>query len=490
MTQTTEPTTEPTTSLDEMKDIIGTSMEEKNDLYSTSSLLDDEDLELELDHQLTRHTFAFHPLTKMLVVAGGMLAIVVVVAIIWNGMQSEGGNYIATPYPPTVEDKPESEKDLEKAELLSELALRQQKEQMAKLKANPPKPTVKKPESKPTQVVHSVPPPKPQPVPPPQKPSRVYSPPPQPTPPPEKPKVDPYSNWQKLSLIGSYGGEIPVFEPSTANFNQKVENSLNSNNNRTFSPEQNQVELVSQSEATPLNPIPLRDSLISTPLGVQVYTAKLNQNLAGTLSTPLVWHFEEEEEELPPAMIILDEPILAQGEKELFPANSTLIATVNPDSLSGLVKLNVTEIRLPDGSFEKIPNHSITISLPDGKPLIAKLQQVGGVDGDGVDTDTILDAMSIVGDVVDIPGTRYLHLLGRRGNRTPRKEPVTYFWYLPENIKVEIRVIKPFSVSESVEPLQLDMEAIKVSAVTDEQLLLGERILGEEHLSNTIQSNK
>ena len=459
---------EPTTSLDEMENLIGITIEEKDDLHSRESLLEDEDWELELDRQLTRHTFAFHPLTKMLVVAGGMFAIVAVVAIIWSGMQGSGGDYLATTSQATVEDQPESKTDQEKAELLSELALREQKEQMEKLNANQPPPTAKKPE--PIKVVPKAPPPKP--TPPPPRPTRVSSPPPQPTPPPE-PKVDPYSLWQELSLAGSYGGQIPVMETSPTN--QKV------SQNRTFS--QDQVQLVAQAE----NPSTLNSSAqlshskasnsyssrssLATPLGVRVSQAKLNQNLSGTLSTPLVWH-SQEEEELPPAMIILDEPILAQGGKVLFPANSTLIVNVNPHANSGLVELNVSEIRLPDGSFEKIANNSLTISREDGTPLIAQLQQVGGEGGAGIDTDTILDAMSIVGDLADLRGTRYLYLLGRRGNRTQSREPVTFFWYLPANIKVSIRVIKPFSVEEKVEPLQLDLEAINLTAVNEYPLTI------------------
>jgi hypothetical protein len=427
-----------------MEEIIGLDPDNSSDFPP----LLDEDQEEELNSKISQHGFALNPLTKLVVVGVGMLSVVGIFALIWS-LMSGSSNYTAKLVSSeAIEEIEESDIDIdpEKAQLKAELALREQKEQMEKLKVPPPK-TQPKPQPKPQKVVQN----QAKPAPPPPQPTRAKLLPP-PTPEPEsEPEIDPFALWQELSLAGSYGGALA-----------KINNNLPSSQELSFgeAPDSDSSSIASS-----------RDSLSSTPLGKKISQVKLNQVVHGNLSTPIIWH-SDDAAELPPAMITLSEAIIDGQGKELFPADSILIAEVTPyNQNGGLIEIDVREVRLPDGSSQSIPPGSIAVNRDNGKPLIAQLQREGGENGGiKIDPNTILNTASILSDLADFRGTRSLHLFGRRGTSSPRRtgETITSFWYLPENIKVSLRIIKSFSVEAEIEPLELDLEAIDLTQVSSE----------------------
>ena len=427
-------------------------------------LLDDEDLEA----QLSRHSFASHPLTKMVVVFGGMLLVVLVAGVFLSAMQVTGGEYATSV---RVQDNGDEgsasiDKDQEKAELLSELALREQKERIrrleeenkAKEKTTPsplPKKTIPTPSTNAPVA---------------QTPARQLLQPRQ-TKPPQK-VIDPYSQWHQLSLAGSYGGKgsASISSPSVATPSSRVQTTPGRNNSR--------VQLVSHDGSgrvgaresgragewesgrilSPHHPLTL-----SSPLGMKIYKAKVGQTVSATLSAPLAWEaMSTLQEDFPPAMITLYEPIVDAKGSEMIPVNSTMVATLNPSSLSGLVQLEITEVILADGGAQAIPPGSLLIRGLDGTPLVAEFREVGGEEGGGLDSGVIFDALSVFGDVADIPGARSIHLLGRRNRhlRPSRRRLSAAYWYLPSGIELTVRVIKPFSMETEEEPMELELEAI------------------------------
>ena len=204
---------------------------ESNHLSAVDCLLDDEDLEA----QLSRHSFASHPLTKMVVVFGGMLLVVLVAGVFLSAMQVTGGEY-ATSVPAqdnAGEGSASIDKDQEKAELLSELALREQKERIRRLEEEnkAKEKTTSPPLSKKSIPRISTPAPVAQ------TPPRQVGVPRQ-TKPPQK-VIDPYSQWHQLSLAGSYGGKgsASISSPSIATPSSRAQTTPNRNNS--------QVQLVS-----------------------------------------------------------------------------------------------------------------------------------------------------------------------------------------------------------------------------------------------------
>lgn len=473
--------TEPKTySIDEinMEEIIG--LEPDDDSSSSFSLLEEEQEE-ELESKISRHGFALNPVTKLIVVGGGMLVLVTILAFIWKGMRSSTYT-VKRVSQEEIEEKQEVEnaKETELAQLKAEMALSKQKEQMKKIKIQPesqPKVEVKRqpspPLPPPKRVVKTQIQPKPEPL-------RVVSPSPTVKSIPEpEPEIDPVTLWKELSVAGSYGGNVA---------------NINDNNLSTSIFRKDTTQLVSHQKITDSSPKITRSSHIipnlknnatrqsayqssvankdendisSTPLDKKIDQVKLNQVVKGSLVTPIIW-YSDNQEELPPAMINLSEAIVTKSGKELFPIDSILIANVIPyHENGGLIELEVTEIRLRDGEIKSIPSGSIVVNRENGKPLIAELQLEGIEDGGiQIDASTILDAASIVSDFADVQGARYLHLLGRRGSSSRRgtNRNVTSFWYLRENIKVSLRVIQSFSVESEVEPLELDLEAINISS--------------------------
>ncbi len=446
-------------------------------------LLDDEDLEA----QLRRHSFASHPLTKMVVVFGGMLLVVLVAGVFLSAMQVTGGEYATSV---RVQDNggegsASIDKDQEKAELLSELALREQKERLRRLEEEN---KAKEKTTSPSLPKKSIPtPPTPAPVA--QTPLRQVVQPRQ-TKPSQK-GIDPYSQWHQLSLAGSYGGKgsASISSPSVATPSSRVQTTPNRNNSqvqlvshdgsgkvgaresgRVGEWEQGRVgeresgragEWESWRILSPHHPI-----TTSSPLGMKISKASVGQTVSATLSAPLAWEaMSTLQEVFPPAMITLHEPIVDAKGSEMIPVNSTMVATLNPSSLSGLVQLEITEIILADGGAQAIPPGSLLIRDLDGTPLVAEFREVGGEEGGGLDSGVIFDALSVFGDVADIPGARSIHLLGRRNRHLlpSRRRLSAAYWYLPSGIELTVRVIKPFSMETEEEPMELELEAIDLT---------------------------
>lgn len=452
--------------IEEISEIIGFNEDESTGF---SSPLIEEEQEEELDSKITQHGFALNPLTKLVVVGGGMLIAITILGLVWNGMQ-KGNNYTAVKQ---NEPKELPEKSLltpeeqELAELKAQMALNKQKEDLKKLKIkSEEKPELSPPESK----TVTTQPPKPE-LPPPRKqtvqPTTTRA--KKPLPPKKRqvvtstqPKKDPQTLWQELSVVGSYGGNVTNTKATNQN-----------NQPRLITKKIPDTQLVSNSGkvSNSYQQVNSFSPLIASS-DFRVEEIKLNQVINGNLASPII--YSEDDEELPPAIITLSEAIVSQQGKEIFPQDSILIAEVHPYSKNGgLLELEVKEIRLPNGEIQSIPTGSMIINRDNGKPLIAELKQEGGDDGGGIDTNTILDGASIVGDFMDIPGARSLHLLRRRGTSYSRnrRNEITSFWYLPENIKVSVRVIKPFSIkteiqteTEMEEPMELDLEGIDLNS--------------------------
>ncbi|ACK72273.1 hypothetical protein PCC7424_3895 [Gloeothece citriformis PCC 7424] len=103
---------------------------------ATAPLLEDEDLE----EQITRHSFASSPLSKLVFVAGAVFFVVFIASLFLSQFQSTGESVSGNKPKGAREDEqspllsPQNQ-DPEKSELLSELALREQQERLKDLEA-------------------------------------------------------------------------------------------------------------------------------------------------------------------------------------------------------------------------------------------------------------------------------------------------------------------------------------------------------------------
>ena len=184
--------------------------------HSRPPLLGDEDLE----EQITRHSFASSPLSKLVFVAGAIFLLVFIASLFLSKFQSPGESVSAKKPTETNADQQSpllstASKDQEKEELLSELALREQQERIKDLelqKAKKQQRNIEQPSNQPImrtvtvrpapvrQVIRPTPALRPVRYSPPLRPKAIASTPATPT--------NPSQLWTKLAQVGSFGGGV------------------------------------------------------------------------------------------------------------------------------------------------------------------------------------------------------------------------------------------------------------------------------------------
>ena len=437
-----------------------------------SSLLSDE----ELEEQITRHSFANSPLSKLVFVAGGMFVIVFIAGLFFSQFQSPGDGISAVKASQTKEKTKspllsDSNQDKEKGELLSELALKEQKErlqaienqkrQSLRLSVQPTKtPLVKTQPS--TLPVAAKPTPLPQ--------VRATQ------PPPKNPTYSvrnqtQYNNsnyplsqrfknsnlvaqtnqtdfsdhrsvstqiWKDLSKVGSFGGNSQ--EKRT---NYSVPSSLNSQ------PERPQTIINSGGFSRSFN-----NTEITNPASTTPDTISFGQSAAGVLKNTITWensfanrNGQSLDERY---LIVLNQPLKDNTGKVQIPDGSSLIVRLDSSSRA-LVNL-IPESVVINGVTKPIPQGVLKIRASDGQPLIAQTRTIGGYQGND---NSLADAASVIGDVANIPGVRSLGTLTRlfNGNRN-QYSTATSFFSVPEGSAVEVFVNKAFSLTTQSEPEQ------------------------------------
>ncbi|MGK7874467.1 MAG: hypothetical protein AB4426_14515 [Xenococcaceae cyanobacterium] len=429
---------------------------------SLPPLLSDEDLE----EQITRHSFASSPLSKLVFVAGTVFVAVFLTSLFLSQFQSPG-EYISANRPAKTKDSQKSpllsnhETDKEKAELLSELALREQQEHLRNLeaqKAKKPEPLKAKPTLKPAPrpvVRHRPPTPSPRTIP------VRRQPPPRPLPNPRPaaivrpaapaPRQDPTQVWVQLAQVGSFGGASSV---------SNLSNPGNERSVPSYEPKPPSPRLVnnpSLSEGTAVQqPSPAFSS--------NFHTVPFGQSVSAILETTIAWEGSRSSRtgQLPDDryLVTLSSPLKDKFGNPEIPAGSHLVVRLDSRS-NALVNLTAESITA-NGVETKLPQGALKIRGMGHEPLIAEVAAIGG---DGIDTTAVLaDVLSIAGDFADIPGSRSISPLYRTlsgGTTRRRTGTAVRVFFLREGTPLEVFVNKTFSLDVREKPLELDLEAIQ-----------------------------
>ncbi|WP_013321058.1 hypothetical protein [Gloeothece verrucosa] len=454
------------------------SSESKTPSSTHSPLLTDEDLE----EQITRHSFASSPLSKLVFVAGVVFFVVFVASLFLSQFQSPGESVSAKKPNETKESQqspllsPENQ-DKEKSELLSELALREQQERLKDLEAEkvkqpqpikqdprtgqPQPKTVTLPQKRPVQSV----PIRQTPIR--QTPVRpvVYQPRPQPVPvrygqpvrsipavratvsPSRSNLVDPSQVWTQLAQVGSFGGvssqsrisnrSMPRYEPKTAS-----------------------TPVVPNIRATE-TPVP-ENSSNSTNYNPSSPAVAFGQSVSAVLDTTIAWESSRNSTtEVAPDdryIITLDEPLKDKSGNVLIRAGSQLVVKLSAGN-NALVTL-IAESLMVDGVETKLPQGALKIRGVKGQPLIASRKTFGGSNGNSAEA--LTDILSVAGDFADIPGTRSLSTLyrGITGGKTRRSGVTATVLYLKAGTPLEVFVNKSFNLDVPEKPLELDLSGL------------------------------
>ncbi|WP_013320633.1 hypothetical protein [Gloeothece verrucosa] len=445
---------------------------------TNTPLLTDEDLE----EQITRHSFASSPLSKLVFVAGAVFFVVFIASLFLSQFQSPGESVSAKKPNETKESQqspllsPENQ-DKEKSELLSELALREQQERLKDLEAEkvkqpqpikqdprtgqPQPKTVTLPQKRPVQsvpirqtpirqtpvrpVVYQ---PRPQPVP------VRYGQPVRPIPavratvsPSRSNLVDPTQVWTQLAQVGSFGGfssqsrtssrSIPRYEPKTAS-----------------------TPIAPNSQATP-TPIS-ENSTNFTNYNPSSPAVVFGQSVSAVLETTIAWESSRNSRtEVTPDdryIITLNEPLKDLSGNVLIRAGSQLVVKLSAGN-NALVTL-IAESLIVDGVETKLQSGTLKVRGVKGQPLIASRKTFGGSNGNSAEA--LTDILSVAGDFADIPGTRSLSTLyrGITGGKTRRSGVTATVWYLKAGTPLEVFVNRTFNLDVPQKPLELDLSGL------------------------------
>jgi hypothetical protein len=393
-----------------------------------------------------------------------MFFLVFCASLFVSQIQSTGESVTAKKPQETQEEQspllsPEN-KDKEKSELLSELALREQQERLRDLEAQKAK---KKPETPPKTeqpAKRNAPEPRPrstprQPSPPPVRYERPpaprftaarYSP---PSPPLNNalpsPARDPHELWAELSQVGSFGsgtmGEgSPVSERPTPRY---------------------QPQKVTQT-------VDISPTLAN---GSSSDAITFGQSVPATLETAIAWEGgRTNRTELSPDdryLLTLTEPLEDQTGNLLIPSGSQVVVRLegNSNAIANLVAESI----IIDGVETELPQGSLKIRGAKGQPLIPEMRKLG--DNNRDDAEFFSDILSIAGDFADIPGSRSISSLYRTftGGRNRRGSGVTAtIFYLRQGTPLEVFVNKSFNLNVPEQPLELDFSSQSVYLEGDE----------------------
>lgn len=396
----------------------------------------------EIEAELSRHTFASHPLSKIVVVFGGVLVIVTLGGFfIYSLTGAKLSRKYASPsqdYSAQAAQAPTS--DREKAKLLTELAVKDQEQQLKSIDQE--KPTSKSKPKSPKKV-----------TPPPARPIPTFRPIPQPQPVPVVRQVvrvpqqqtkpispvqqDPYEQWLQASKLGSYGS-VPITPPQSGTIPAATTTTA--------------AQYASSAE-TPATPT------VYSPKDILVGT-----QAEAVLVTPIVLS-DRMVQESPRFIVRLTQSLVAADGTPVFPAGTQIVTRLVSNNPL-LVTLAAETLLLQQGKNwveYPLPKDALFIGGSDFNPLIAKQKQVGRDRRNRTDeVGTALDAVDIASDVLDLPmndlPSQIYRRLGRKRYNQP-SESASQVYYLPANSKVRIIVNQTFFPFDSDRSFPTDKEA-------------------------------
>jgi hypothetical protein len=432
--------------------------------HPRSPLLGDEDLE----EQITRHSFASSPLSKLVFVAGAVFLLVFIASLFLSQFQSPGESVSAKKPTETNADQQSpllstASKDQEKEELLSELALREQQERIKDLelqKAKKQQGNIKQPSNQRVirtvavrpaavrQVIRPTPALRPVRYSPPLRPKAIASTPTTPT--------NPSQLWTQLAQVGSFGGGVAE--------------AIASNPPRRLTPQspgkpatnQNIVDNHPTTE-TPVSPV----SPLKMPPSSFSQTIPLGQSVSAVLETAIAWEGSRGNRMTQTSderyIVTLTEPLKNKFGNLKIPSGSQLVIRLEKGS-NALVNLTAESLII-NGTETPLPQGALKIRGVENQPLVAEMTTLGGNEGEE-NTQTLADVLSIAGDFADIPGSRSLSTLYRTltGGNTRRSGPTlsATIFFLRKGISLEVFVNQTFSLETSESPLELNLSTLEL----------------------------
>ena len=432
--------------------------------HPRSPLLGDEDLE----EQITRHSFASSPLSKLVFVAGAVFLLVFIASLFLSQFQSSKESISAKQPTETKADQQSpllstTSKDPEKEELLSELALREQQERIKDLelqKAKKQPGNIKQSSNQPVMRTVAV---RPAPVRPVIRPTPAlrpvrYS-------PPLRPKAiashqttptTPSQLWTQLAQVGSFGGGVaeaiasnppPRLTPQSPGKTEAKQNIVDNHP-------------ATETAVSPVSPIKMPPSSFSQ-------TIPFGQSVSAVLETAIAWEGSRGNRTTQTSderyIVTLTEPLKNKFGNLKIPSGSQLVIRLEKGS-NALVTLTAESLII-NGTETPLPQGALKIRGVENQPLVAEMTTLGGNEGED-NTQTLADVLSIAGDFADIPGSRSLSTLYRTltGGNTRRSGPTlsATIFFLRKGIPLEVFVNQTFSLETSESPLELNLSTLEL----------------------------
>ena len=414
---------QPTNQSDESDTTEGTEAPE-------STLLETEESSSNPYQSRTFHSFSSHPIPKIILVFGTVLIAVLVAGVILNS-----GNFKQTaneeepePVAATTSHNDDTDSDtpeLEKGELLTEIALAEQKQQLKALdspqnraKSTPkPSPSSYRPNSRSSPVVSSPPP-----APPPKVIYRsvpVSVPPLTSVPPVTPPEpIDPQQAWIAATKIGNYG------QVTGLSTQAKGKNNPRPNTHKPSTPN-------TPPRTAQITHIPNQQILIGS-------TAK------AVLTNSVVWDSMALQKSL---FFRLKEPLNDRDGSVVIPQGAQIIASIGGVAPSGVVEVKINSVLLEkQGEWQQLPlpPDALSIQGKRGKPLLAKsFTPNNSLDWGGGAT----EAIGTAAIETDLPGGRNLpRVIDRLSPSSSRYWSASFYWSLKKGIEVEVLVARSFAL--------------------------------------------
>ncbi len=398
----------------------------------------DPELEEDFEKHFTEHTFASHPLSKLVFVGLGSAvavgALVVIYSLTQTPQEASHVSFGQTKEQDKIFDQPtSSEEDKERDELLARLALSEQNrrlEQQNKQKGGSKEPT------KPVESVEKPAKPKAKPAPPPRRtsprptrkvrqttrrpaPKPVTHTQPQATRPAPKPKVrrkpevDPHKRWEELANLGSFkakSGAAPIEEGYAPDLEDNQEGQL----------------------------VASTDGVAGPFISIQSVTATVQGGVAVAGRT---------RREKSTVALKLEEPLLDAADNEIIPAGATIIAEVRFNNLV-VTFVPATLAFEQEGQYQEIalPESGVVITGENG-PLIAERREIS--EDEGTDWAALGQAASALGGLADLDGATEISLLlnaTNRGRGYRRVQRPIEIYSVADGTQVIVRVVLPTSI--------------------------------------------
>ena len=386
----------------------------------------------------TFHSFSSHPIPKIILVFGTVLiAVLVAGAILNSGSFKQTANQEEPESVPTItsndnDDTDSNTPELEKGELLTEIALAEQKQQLEALdspqnraKSTPnPSPPPYQTNSRPSPVVSPTPAPPP--------PKVIYrsvpvSVPPLTSVPPVTPPepIDPQQAWIAATKIGNYG------QVTGLSTQAKGKNNPHKNIDEPSNPN------------TSINTTP---ALTAPTTHIHSQQILIGSTAKAVLTNSIVWDKSSLDHQKS-LFFRLEEPLNDNDGSVVIPQGAQIIASIGGVAPSGVVEVKINSVLLEkQGKWQQLPlpPDSLYIQGKKGKPLLAKsFSPNNSLDWGGGAT----EAIGTAARETDLPGGRNLpRVIDRLSPSSSRYWSASFYWSLKKGIEVEVLVARSFAL--------------------------------------------